>query len=116
VDETVVFHTLTRDELTKIVDIQLARLAERLAARRVTIEFSDDAKRLLAERGYDPQYGARPLKRTIQSLVETPLSRLIVGGKVPDGGHVRVSRVGGEIVVEPAELTTAVADQAPAES
>jgi len=92
VDEVVVFHTLAESEIVRIVDIQLARLRDRLAARRIQLEVKDDAKALLAERGYDPQYGARPLRRTMQQLLETPLSRKLVAGEILDGSIVLVRR------------------------
>jgi ATP-dependent Clp protease ATP-binding subunit ClpB len=88
VDELVVFHPLTRDELVKIVDIQLTRLRARLTDRRITLELTPAAVAELAARGYDPVYGARPLKRLIQQEIETPLSRLIIQGKVVDGQQV----------------------------
>jgi ATP-dependent Clp protease ATP-binding subunit ClpB len=88
VDEIVVFHALTREELTQIVDIQLARLRTRLTDRRITLELTPAAIAELAARGYDPVYGARPLKRLIQHEIETPLSRLLIQGKVVDGQHV----------------------------
>jgi ATP-dependent Clp protease ATP-binding subunit ClpB len=90
VDEIVVFHSLDRDHLKSIVDIQLARLVKRLAERRIELRLSDEAKAFLAERGYDPVYGARPLKRAIQRELETPLSRAIVGGQVRDDSIVTV--------------------------
>ena len=90
IDDIVVFHALSRAEVRKIVDLQLARLGSRLADRRLTLEFTDRAKDYLAERGYDPVYGARPLRRAIQQEVETRLAQLIVAGDVRDGGHVRV--------------------------
>jgi ATP-dependent Clp protease ATP-binding subunit ClpB len=91
VDEILVFHSLTREQLAQIVDIQVAWLKKRLADRRIELEFSEEAKMLLAERGYDPVYGARPLKRVIQKIVETPLAKKIMSGEVPDGSHVGVS-------------------------
>jgi len=90
IDDIVVFHALSRADVRKIVDLQLARLGSRLADRRLTLEFTDRAKDYLAERGYDPVYGARPLRRAIQQEVETRLAQLIVAGDVRDGGHVRV--------------------------
>jgi len=90
VDEILVFHSLTQEQLAQIVDIQVVWLKRRLADRRIELEFSDEAKRLLAERGYDPVYGARPLKRVIQKIVETPLAKKIMAGEVPDGSSVRV--------------------------
>jgi ATP-dependent Clp protease ATP-binding subunit ClpB len=91
VDETLVFHSLSLEELTKIVDIQVAWLQRRLGDRRIKLQFTDEAKSLLAERGYDPVYGARPLKRVIQKMVETPLAKMIMAGEVPDGSRVRLS-------------------------
>ena len=95
VDEVVVFHPLTRDELAKIVDIQLTRLRARLTDRRITLELTPAAIAELAARGYDPVYGARPLKRLIQHEIETPLSRLIIQGKVVDGQQVTGDVVNG---------------------
>ncbi len=90
VDETVVFHALTEGELKAIVEIQLGRVRARLTDRRITLEISDEAKTHLVRAGYDPAYGARPLKRAIQREVETPLGRKILAGEVRDGDHVRV--------------------------
>lgn len=96
VDEIVVFHPLTREELAQIVDIQLTRLRARLADRRMTLELTPAAIGELAARGYDPVYGARPLKRLIQHDIETPLSRLIIQGKVVDGQEVTGDVVNGK--------------------
>ncbi|MCM3516977.1 ATP-dependent chaperone ClpB [Nocardioides sp. P86] len=89
-DEIVLFDALTKDELTHIVDLQLALLGKRLAVRRIAIEVSDEARTWLAETGYDPAYGARPLRRLIQTAIGDPLARLLIGGEVSDGGRVRV--------------------------
>ncbi|MEQ4546711.1 ATP-dependent chaperone ClpB [Nocardioides kribbensis] len=89
-DEIVLFDALTKDELTHIVDLQLALLEKRLAVRRIAIEVSDEARTWLAETGYDPAYGARPLRRLIQTAIGDPLARLLIGGEVSDGGRVRV--------------------------
>ncbi len=91
-DEIVIFDALSQEELTRIVDLQLGLLEKRLAARRVTIEVSDSAKQWLAETGYDPAYGARPLRRLIQSAIGDPLSKMLIGGEVSDGGSVVVDR------------------------
>jgi ATP-dependent Clp protease ATP-binding subunit ClpB len=91
VDDTLVFHALSQEELAQIVDIQVTWLQQRLEDRRIELEFSDEAKKLLAERGYDPVYGARPLKRVIQKMVETPLAKKIMAGEVPDGSRLRLS-------------------------
>lgn len=90
VDEAVVFHPLTTTDLSHIVQIQLERLRQRLVERRMTLDVTDSAITELASRGYDPVYGARPLKRLIQRDIETPLSRLIVKGELKDGERVTV--------------------------
>jgi ATP-dependent Clp protease ATP-binding subunit ClpB len=89
-DEVVIFEALTRDELTHIVDLQLGLLEKRLAVRRITISVSDAAKRWLADTGYDPAYGARPLRRLIQTAIGDPLAKLLIGGQVTDGSSVHV--------------------------
>ena len=101
VDEIVVFRALTEAELAKIVDIQLEGLRRRLGERRITIEISEEARAHLARIGYDPIFGARPLKRVIQREVETPVARLIVAGKLRDGSTVRVDAAGDALRVEP---------------
>jgi ATP-dependent Clp protease ATP-binding subunit ClpB len=101
VDETVVFHALTSDHLTKIVEIQLARLRDRLAERRIALVLTTAATANLAQRGYDPVYGARPLKRLIQLDIETTIARLLVKGELRDGGTAKVDVKDGKIVVVP---------------
>jgi ATP-dependent Clp protease ATP-binding subunit ClpB len=101
VDEIVVFRALTEAELGKIVEIQLEGLRRRLAERRISIEVTDAARAHLAHVGYDPVFGARPLKRVIQREVETPVARLIVAGKLRDGSAVRVDAAGDALRVEP---------------
>jgi ATP-dependent Clp protease ATP-binding subunit ClpB len=91
VDEIIVFHALDEDELLKIVDLQMKRLRDRLADRRITLVLSDAAKRHIVKVGYDPHYGARPLKRTIQKELETPLGRKILSGEINDGDTVDVN-------------------------
>jgi ATP-dependent Clp protease ATP-binding subunit ClpB len=100
VDEVVVFRALTEAELAKIVEIQLEGLGRRLADRRITLEVTEAARHDLARIGYDPVFGARPLKRAIQREVETPVARLIVGGKLRDGGTVRVDVAADALRVE----------------
>ena len=90
VDDIIVFHSLTESDLKKIIDIQLGLLQKRLDERHMTIELSDAAKSHLVRSGYDPTYGARPLKRTLQKEVETALSRMILKGEVRDGQTVKV--------------------------
>jgi len=98
VDETIVFHALTEEDLKQIVDIQLERLRMRLIERRITLELSDEAKTRLARAGYDPVYGARPLKRAIQREIETPLSRAILKGDVKDNSIVRAEVMDDDIM------------------
>ena len=88
IDETVIFRRLDKSEIRRIVDIQLAHLAQRLAGRKITLNLSDEAKDLIAERGYDPQFGARPLKRTIQAELENPLAKMVIAGKIREGDTV----------------------------
>jgi ATP-dependent Clp protease ATP-binding subunit ClpB len=90
VDEIIVFHALSEEHLKQIVDIQLGRLRARLADRHITLQLTDAARRVLVQTGYDPTYGARPLKRAIQKKVENPLGRLLVKGEVRDGQTVLV--------------------------
>ncbi|HLH01932.1 MAG TPA: ATP-dependent chaperone ClpB [Bryobacteraceae bacterium] len=89
-DEIIVFHALSEDNLKKIVEIQLAGLRKRLAERNISLELTDAARTRLVREGYDPVYGARPLKRAIQREVETPLAKKILGGEVRDGYTVRL--------------------------
>ncbi|MGA8847155.1 MAG: ATP-dependent chaperone ClpB [Nocardioides sp.] len=89
-DEVVQFDALSKEDLTHIVDLQLDLLERRLAVRRISIVVTDEAKRWLADTGYDPAYGARPLRRLIQSTIGDPLARLLIGGEIVDGGSVRV--------------------------
>jgi ATP-dependent Clp protease ATP-binding subunit ClpB len=94
IDETVIFNRLGKNEIGRIVDIQLASLSQRLVARKITLNATNAAKEFLAERGYDPLYGARPLKRAIQSELENPLSKLVISGKIREGNVVTADRVG----------------------
>ncbi|MCL2175700.1 MAG: ATP-dependent chaperone ClpB, partial [Treponema sp.] len=88
IDETVIFNRLGKNEIGKIVDIQLTRLSQRLAERKITLVLTDAAKSLLAERGYDPMFGARPLKRTIQSDLENPLAKQVISGAIREGDTI----------------------------
>ena len=101
VDETVVFHPLETEQLTKIVEIQLERLRARLTERRISLSVTPAALRYLGERGYDPVYGARPLKRLIQQEIETPLARQLVKGDMRDGDTATVDLKDRHIVIVP---------------
>ncbi len=90
-DEIVLFDRLSRDNMDGIVDIQLAILGRRLAARKIELDIDDAAQKWLADQGFDPVYGARPLKRVIQKALQDPLAQLLLGGKLLDGAEVEVS-------------------------
>jgi ATP-dependent Clp protease ATP-binding subunit ClpB len=90
-DETVIFDRLSRDDMDAIVDIQMARLLKRLLARKITLEMDADARIWLADKGYDPVYGARPLKRVIQRYLQDPLAQMLLAGEVLDGASVPVT-------------------------
>jgi ATP-dependent Clp protease ATP-binding subunit ClpB len=107
VDETVVFRGLTREDLRRIIDIQLERLRKRLAERHIELVLSEAAKDHLAAAGYDPVYGARPLKRVLQREVETALARKILGGELPDNSRVEIGISGGALSFDVAPLARA---------
>ena len=90
-DDVIIFDGLNPEELVQIVDIQLAQLQKRLAQRRLTLEVSLPAKEWLAERGFDPQYGARPLRRLIQQALGDQLAKMLLAGEVHDGDVVPVN-------------------------
>jgi ATP-dependent Clp protease ATP-binding subunit ClpB len=109
IDETVIFHRLGRSELRQIVDLQLRRVVDRLAARRVVLEVTDDARAAIAEAGYDPAFGARPLKRAIQRMVENPVALRLLEGGAKDGDSVVVDVGEGGLVVRIDHAEPAVA-------
>jgi ATP-dependent Clp protease ATP-binding subunit ClpB len=100
VDEIVVFHSLTKEHLKEIVEIQVRRLTKLLASRRLEIELTEKAKDLLAEEGYDPTFGARPLKRVIQRDVQDPLALHLLKGEIREGDRVRVDARDGHLTFE----------------
>jgi ATP-dependent Clp protease ATP-binding subunit ClpB len=104
IDEIVEFEPLSREQIAEIVELQLRRLRERLAERGLRLELTDPAKAVLSEAGWDPTYGARPLKRAIQRLVENPLALRLLEGDFTEGDTVRVDAADGELVFEKAEL------------
>jgi ATP-dependent Clp protease ATP-binding subunit ClpB len=109
VDEIIVFKPLTREQLNQIVEIQLQGLEQRLHDRGIRLEVADEAKQLLAERGWDPVYGARPLKRTIQRLVQDALALRILQGEFKDGDVVQVTIENGEIAFRKVTEAAAIA-------
>ncbi|MGA8019509.1 MAG: ATP-dependent chaperone ClpB [Desulfobacterales bacterium] len=98
IDETIIFHNLSQEQLGEIVDIQIERLARRLAAKNIDLVLSQSAKAFVTEKGYDPVYGARPLKRVIQKLIENELSLEILNGNIREGDRVSAERKGDRIV------------------
>jgi ATP-dependent Clp protease ATP-binding subunit ClpB len=98
IDETIIFQNLTPDEIVQIVDIQIQRLARRLADNDIEFILSEDARQLIAQKGYDPIYGARPLKRVIQQYIENPLSMEILKGTVVEGSRISAEVENGQIV------------------
>jgi ATP-dependent Clp protease ATP-binding subunit ClpB len=100
VDDIIIFHSLDEDQLSRIVDIQLDRLNKRLAQQRLTLEVDKSAKKLLAREGFDPQFGARPLKRAIQDQLLNPLATKVLVGDFKPGDHIKVTAPDGELVFE----------------
>ena len=100
IDDTIIFHSLDEDQLGVIVDIQLRAVAKRLADQQLTMEISDDAKRHLAKAGYDPQFGARPLKRTVQEQLLNPLATRLLDGEFKPGDKIRINLANDELTFE----------------
>jgi len=100
IDEIVVFEPLSKEQLADIAELQLERLRARLTERKLSLELTDAAKEVLAEAGWDPAYGARPLKRALQRLVENPLAQRLLEGEFAEGDTIRVDAQNGELVFE----------------
>jgi len=100
IDEVVMFHSLKKEHLAQIVDLQLAAVAARLAAKKIHVTFTEALKDFIAEKGYDPAYGARPLKRAIQDLILDDLAMKIVSGKVVEGDAVKIDAQKGKVVMK----------------
>ena len=107
VDATVLFKPLQIEEIERIVDLLMKELRGRLAARNITLELTDRARVFVAKEGFDPVFGARPLKRFLQSHLETRLGRAIIAGDVEDGSAIVVDEIGGEISVRTKGLGSA---------
>jgi ATP-dependent Clp protease ATP-binding subunit ClpB len=112
IDETVIFHRLSREDISRIVELPVDLLAKRVSDRGVEIELTDDAKTLLGNLGYDPTYGARPLKRVIQRQLVDRLALALLEGKFADGDRVRVDASEGELVFEKAGTAPVAVDAA----
>jgi ATP-dependent Clp protease ATP-binding subunit ClpB len=107
IDDIVVFHPLKREHIRSIVDVQIKRLAHRLEEKHITIDLTNAARDLLAEHGFDPTYGARPLKRAIQRMVLDPMAVEILEGKIPDGSTVTVDAGDGAMTFKATEAVAA---------
>jgi ATP-dependent Clp protease ATP-binding subunit ClpB len=105
-DEIILFHRLTRANMDKIVDIQVEHLKRLLADRKIDIELDAKAREWLANAGYDPVYGARPLKRVIQRRLQDPLAQLLLEGKIADGAKVKVSSGKSGLVINGQEFAS----------
>jgi ATP-dependent Clp protease ATP-binding subunit ClpB len=106
-DEIILFHRLGRGDMTGIVEIQLQRLQALIEDRKIRLAISDGAKRWLADAGYDPVYGARPLKRAIQKNLQDPLARLILEGRIHDGNTVKIDTGDGGLLINGAAAAMA---------
>jgi ATP-dependent Clp protease ATP-binding subunit ClpB len=100
-DEQILFHRLRREHMTAIVDIQIARLQKLLSERKIAVAISEAARSWLADRGYDPAYGARPLKRVIQKNFQDPLAEEILAGRIKEGDTVAVGLGDGRLTLTP---------------
>jgi len=98
VDETVIFHTLSKNDILKIVDIQIKGLEHRLKGINIGLKITDSAKKLLGDKGYDPVYGARPLKRVLSKEIETPISKKIIAGDIPEGETLSIDAKNDQFV------------------
>jgi ATP-dependent Clp protease ATP-binding subunit ClpB len=107
IDDTVIFHRLSREQISQIVDVQLERLRQMLLERNISIVLDDSAKELLAREGYDPSYGARPLKRAIQTLIQNPLAMRLLQGEILPGQTVTVSAKDGALVFDANKVAAA---------
>ncbi|MEQ1646088.1 MAG: AAA family ATPase, partial [Pyrinomonadaceae bacterium] len=103
IDDIVVFKQLGRDQIATIIDVQLEKLRKNLEERGITLSLEDSARDLIVQEGYDPVYGARPLKRAIQSLIQNPLAVKLLNGEIGSGQTVRISAENGEMVFAPIE-------------
>jgi ATP-dependent Clp protease ATP-binding subunit ClpC len=101
IDGVMVFHQLVKEQIRQIVDLELKRVHLQLAERELTLELSEEAKDFLADKGWDPQYGARPLRRALTNLIEDPLSEALLSGRFEPGGTIVATIVDGELRLDP---------------
>ena len=105
IDDIVIFGQLSRSEIEKIIDVQLEKLRKNLAERGIEIILEDSAKALLSEEGYDPTFGARPLKRAIQTLIQNPLAIKLLNGEIRSGSKIHVMEENGALKFTPESAT-----------
>jgi ATP-dependent Clp protease ATP-binding subunit ClpC len=110
IDEIIVFHALTAEQLTEITRLMLDRVARRLHAQHIDVEFTDAAVRFLADEGFDPEFGARPLRRTIQRFVDNELSRMLLSGELEPGDGVTADERDGSLQFEVSRGASSLAD------
>jgi ATP-dependent Clp protease ATP-binding subunit ClpB len=101
IDEVIIFHQIAREQMKNIVAIQIGHLQPRLAERQITLQMSEDARTFLANEGYDPQFGARPLKRVIQKEVENRIARAILDGTIHDGDTIEINIIDNKLTIHP---------------
>ncbi len=99
-DEIIIFHSLTKDDIYKIIDVQFLYLQKIIVKRKLSISLSQEAKELIAQAGYDPEYGVRPLKRVIQECIQNNLAKLVLSGEVAEGDKLVVYAFNNEILVK----------------
>lgn len=100
VDEVIVFHKLTKEQIYSIIDLMISRLAQQLELQGIIIEITESAKELLLKKGYDEKMGARPMRRSIQNLIEDPISEKIINGEIKSGQAIRVSSEDGQMIFD----------------
>ncbi len=115
-DEIIVFHSLGKPELLRIVDLEVAKVLARIKSKDVHIELKQSAKEFLIDKGYDPQYGARPMRRAVERYLEDPLAEELLRGNVKSGDHVEVAVADGKLVFQVAEPQSRGSETAPAPS
>jgi ATP-dependent Clp protease ATP-binding subunit ClpC len=103
IDATIVFHSLTQEQIREIVDLELKRVKNQLLEQEITLDVSVEAKDYLGERGYDHAYGARPLRRLIQTLIEDPLAEGLLNGRFHANSSIKVNVQGDDLILEPVE-------------
>lgn len=111
IDETIVFHALTSGEILQIVDLMIARVQNQLTTQSLMLEISDEAKQVLAKEGFDPTYGARPLRRAVQRMIEDPLAEEVLAGTFKSGDHIKAEVKDGDIVFVKSSVTLPIIDE-----